>query len=141
MCQGAAVPGHLQHAVHQVHCTVQFTCTLYCTVPRELSTLTFVTSSPLLPDPYEARMVEVRQSEVEGAEDGLFSRRAVTAGTVLAFYNGIRRPRPEVSSDWWIRGHVTRCSPLVGQGDAAVDWDTEANAYKIFDPTRAHGEL
>ena len=108
MCQGAAVPGHLQHAVHQVHCTVQqFTCTLYCTVPRELSTLTFVTSSPLLPDPYEARMVEVRQSEVEGAEDGLFSRRAVTAGTVLAFYNGIRRPRPEVSSDWWIRGHVT----------------------------------
>ena len=86
-------------------------------------------------------MVEVRQSEVAGAEDGLFSRRAVTAGTVLAFYNGIRRPRPEVSSDWWIRGHVTRCSPLIGQGDAAVDWDTEANAYKIFDPTRAHGEL
>ena len=110
MCQGAAVPGHLQHAVHQVtrtvlYCTVQ--CTVHCTVPRELSTLTFVTSSPLLPDPYEARMVEVRQSEVEGAEDGLFSRRAVTAGTVLAFYNGIRRPRPEVSSDWWIRGHVT----------------------------------
>ena len=88
------------------YCTVLY-CTVHCTVPRELSTLTFVTSSPLLPDPYEARMVEVRQSEVAGAEDGLFSRRAVTAGTVLAFYNGIRRPRPEVSSDWWIRGHVT----------------------------------
>ena len=88
------------------YCTVLY-CTVHCTVPRELSTLTFVTSSPLLPDPYEARMVEVRQSEVAGAEDGLFSRRAVAAGTVLAFYNGIRRPRPEVSSDWWIRGHVT----------------------------------
>ena len=87
--------------------TVQYSSPVHCTVPRELSTLTFVTSSPLLPDPYEARMVEVRQSEVEGAEDGLFSRRAVTAGTVLAFYNGIRRPRPEVSSDWLIRGHVT----------------------------------
>ena len=99
MCQGAAVPGHLQHAVHQVTRTVLYCTALYCTVlyPRELSTLTFVTSSPLLPDPYEARMVEVRQSEVEGAEDGLFSRRAVAAGTVLAFYNGIRRPRPEVS--------------------------------------------
>ena len=33
VCQGAAVPGHLQHAVHQVHCTVQqFTCTLHSTV-------------------------------------------------------------------------------------------------------------
>merc|ERR1719150_1815621 len=99
----------------------QFRVTSSTQYTRELSTLTFVTSSPLLPDPYEARMVEVRQSEVEGAEDGLFSRRAVTAGTVLAFYNGIRRPRPE--------------------GDAAVDWDTEANAYKIFDPTRAHGTV
>ena len=58
---------------------------------RELATFTSVTSQPLLPDPYEDRMVEVRVSRVEGAEEGLFSRRNVKAGTVMAFYNGIRQ--------------------------------------------------
>ena len=58
---------------------------------RELATFTSVTSQPLLPDPYEDRMVEVRMSKVEGAEEGLFSRCDVKAGTVMAFYNGIRQ--------------------------------------------------
>ena len=67
---------------------------------REISSLDFVTSQPMLPDPYESRMVgivcpesiftvafitmqvDVRQSKVEGAEEGLFSRMNVKAGTV-----------------------------------------------------------
>ena len=32
----------------------------------------------------------MRQSLVEGAEEGLFSKLDVKAGTVMAFYNGIR---------------------------------------------------
>ena len=81
---------------------------------REVSTCHFMTTSPLLRDPYEVAMVEVRQSMVEGAEEGLFSRKNVTAGTVLAFYNGIRRNKPQ---------------------DSSSAWQLEENAYKIFDPT------
>ena len=33
-----------------------------------------MTSQPLVPDPYETAMVEVRQSSVPGAEEGLFAR-------------------------------------------------------------------
>ena len=85
---------------------------------RELATFSTVTSQPLLLDPYEDRMVDVRQSMVEGAEEGLFSRRDVKAGTVMAFYNGIRREKSD-----------------------NMTWDLEANAYKIFDPTRKNGTV
>ena len=51
---------------------------------------TFVTSQPMLSDPYEDRMVEVKISQVEGAEEGLFSKQDVKAGTILSFCNGIR---------------------------------------------------
>ena len=85
---------------------------------RELATFTTVTSQPMLPDPYEDRMVAVRMSRVEGAEEGLFSRQDVKAGTVMAFYNGIRREKSE-----------------------NMTWDLEANSYKIFDPTRKKGTV
>ena len=49
---------------------------------REVSTCDFITTSPQLRDPYETRWVEVRQSRVDGAEDGLFCRQNVKAGTV-----------------------------------------------------------
>ena len=102
---------------------------------REVSTCDFMTNSPMLMDPYEVQWVEVRQSMVEGGEEGLFSRKDVKAGTVgrsrlcvlmlnsdslqvLAFYNGIRRKKPENSSS---------------------SWQLEENAYKIFDPTNKGG--
>jgi len=82
---------------------------------REISTFDFVTSTPMLRDPYESRTVEVRPSRVPGAEDGLFSRCAVPPNTVLAFYNGIK-----------LRG---------GEGDPnRLTWDEDS--YKIFDPSR-----
>lgn len=87
---------------------------------REVSTCDFITTSPQLRDPYETQWVEVRQSRVDGAEDGLFCRQNVKAGTVLAFYNGIRRQKP---------------------ADSASSWQLEENAYKIFDPTSPGGVL
>ena len=104
-----------------------------------------MTSQPLVPDPYETAMVEVRQSSVPGAEEGLFARqeylgcllafkltgfyecnllitfltrRDVVPDTVLAFYNGVRSKR---------------------QKDSPQTWQNEANAYKIFDPTCKEG--
>jgi len=81
---------------------------------REISTVNFVTSSPTLPDPYETSMVEVRNSLVEGAQDGLFARKDIPKNTVLAFYNGVRID-PENSS--------------------GEDQDWGADSYKIFDPS------
>lgn len=86
---------------------------------REISDFNHMTSQPLLPDPYESQRVEVRLSSVPGANDGLFAKCNVEAGTILAFYNGIRRhPKQTYDEPDW-----TICS------------------YKIFDPTRKKGSL
>lgn len=85
---------------------------------RELSTSDFVTNFPLLKDPYEEKMVFVKQSLVEGAQEGLFARQAVKANTIVAFYNGIRRKKNANSKE---------------------TWQNEANAYKIFDPNNKEG--
>lgn len=63
----------------------------------------------------------MRQSKVEGAEEGLFCQLDVKAGTVLAFYNGIRRERSK-NSGW-------------------NGWELDENAYKIFDPTNKNGTV
>jgi len=85
------------------------------TFTREISSSDFMTTTPLLRDPYESRTVEVRQSRVPGAEDGLFCRCAVPPNTVLAFYNGTKL--------------------RAGEGDPnRLTWDEDS--YKIFDPSR-----
>lgn len=86
---------------------------------RDISNFETVTQDPLLPDPYESSIVDVRPSRVEGANDGLFAKRDVTPGTILAFYNGIRR-QPK-------------------SGFTKADW--VASGYRIEDPTRKKGSL
>ena len=44
---------------------------------------------PATRDPYEARTVEVRESRVPGAGQGLFMRRPVAPGTVVAYFAGV----------------------------------------------------
>ena len=44
--------------------------------------------SPTSTDPYEIRTVEVRRSTKEEANQGLFTKRSVMSGEVLAFYSG-----------------------------------------------------
>ena len=88
---------------------------------RELATFDLVTSEPLLPDPYESRMVKVATSKVPFANEGLFAARKIEPNTILAFYNGKRiRPRSKEDVD---------------------DPDWEKNAYKIFDPSRKNGTI
>jgi len=96
----------------------KFSSTVGATLYRELSTSDFVTNFPLIKDPYEEKMVFVKQSLVEGAQEGLFANQAVKANTTLAFYNGIRRKKPE---------------------NGCPTWQNEANAYKIFDPNNKEG--
>ena len=40
----------------------------------QLGTYTHICDLPTLPDPYETRMVEVKQSNIPGGGEGLFSR-------------------------------------------------------------------
>lgn len=71
-----------------------------------LSTEESVGPGPLVGDPYEARAVEVRTSSVEGGGEGLYARRDIKAGEVVAFYNGIRLPyEPGLKEDWATSGY------------------------------------
>ncbi len=47
-----------------------------------------VSSEPLLRDPYEAENVEVRLSNIAGADDGLFTLRKLRKGQLVALYCG-----------------------------------------------------
>lgn len=49
-----------------------------------------VTSQPLLPDPYEAELVEVRESKVPGAGEGVYALKEIQKGQFFAMYAGIQ---------------------------------------------------
>ena len=86
---------------------------------KDVANFETMTIKPLLPDPYESAMVEVKESSVEGANEGLFARKSVEPNTILAFYNGIRKlPKTTFTPPDWVGG-----------------------AYRIFDPTREKGSL
>jgi len=44
--------------------------------------------NPLEQDPFEKESVQVRKSNIEGAQDGLFAVRSILSGEVLSFYSG-----------------------------------------------------
>ncbi len=56
----------------------------------DVSGYSIISSEPLLRDPYEANLVEVRPSNMPEGGEGLFARKELPAGTVVSFYNGIR---------------------------------------------------
>ena len=64
----------------------------------------------LVPDPYEASHVECRRSGINGGGEGLFAKKDLSVGTIVAFYNGVRLP--------------------YRLGGPIETWDT--SAYKIF---------
>lgn len=64
---------------------------------RWISTDTRLLNPPHLRDPYESRLVEVADSGVEGGGEGLYARRDIPAGTLIAYYNGIRMVKAQHS--------------------------------------------
>jgi len=52
---------------------------------------------PHLQDPYESRTVKVGQSNVEDGGEGLYARRNLTGGSLVAFYNGVRMVKGQPS--------------------------------------------
>ena len=57
---------------------------------RDVSSGETIGRQPLLPDPYEARTVYVAESGIAGAGEGLFARRDLAEGQLVALYNGVR---------------------------------------------------
>ncbi len=60
--------------------------TFYYDLPSNFS----LGSMPLVRDPYELQTVELWPSTVPGAGHGIFAKRNLTAGEVVAFYNGMQ---------------------------------------------------
>ncbi|KAG9480122.1 hypothetical protein GDO78_011894 [Eleutherodactylus coqui] len=54
------------------------------------STSSCISTSPLLPDPYELERVYVAESMISNAGEGLYSNINVGPQTVMTFYNGVR---------------------------------------------------
>ncbi|XP_033615933.1 histone-lysine N-methyltransferase SETD7 isoform X2 [Fukomys damarensis] len=71
------------------------------------STSSCISTSALLPDPYEAERVYVSESLIPNAGEGLFSKVAMEPNTVVSFYNGVRITHQEVDNrDWALNGNT-----------------------------------
>ena len=84
-------PGTLSHVdipEHGVACP-RFQTRAVSPVSHSLSTMTSVGPCPLVRDPYEMTMCEVRGSNVPGGGEGLFAVRNINKGEIVAFYNGV----------------------------------------------------
>ena len=69
-----------------------------------ISTRTFIADQPLVPDPYETELVEVKQSQVSGGGSGLYARKDIPRGIEL--HIGIVRTQYFISYLWM--GHRGR---------------------------------
>jgi len=63
------------------------------TYRRDISTDVIISSEPMLRDPHEEKIVEIRKSTISG--DGVFAKRLVKKGNIIAYFNGVRFPIPE----------------------------------------------
>lgn len=66
---------------------------------KDESSKTHFINNPLRRDPYELRMVEIRNSTIKNAGHGLFITKAEKVNTVVAYFNGIRL-EPSAMNSW-----------------------------------------
>jgi len=106
---------------------------------RWISTDSCMLCPPHRQDPYESTLVRVAKSEVEGGGEGLYARKNIPAGTLIAFYNGIRMTKEQrtpygdtgyaIFVEWAERGRKT--------GDH-MDLPPEFHASENYTSTLAH---
>ena len=85
-------PGTLSHVEIPEHGVAhpRFQTRAMSPVSHSISTMTSVGPCPLVRDPYEMTLCEVRFSAVPGGGEGLFAVRNINKGEVVAFYNGVK---------------------------------------------------
>merc|ERR1712130_837641 len=77
-----------------------------CTVYHCPSNRTSVGPGPLIRDPYEMTVCQVRVSNVMGGGEGLWSVKDLKKGEIVAFYNGVRLPYvPGEKENWDTSGY------------------------------------
>ena len=79
---GVLVP----HYFHPSQTAIEF----YLEKPDETVLDAKISDNPTIADPYESEFVQVRPSMIENAGEGLFSKRKIPKGNVVAYFNGIR---------------------------------------------------
>jgi len=63
------------------------------------STDTHISSTPLVRDPYEEKMLLVQTSRIPGAGVGVFTIQPVKKNSIIGYFNGIHRHRGEIFKD------------------------------------------
>lgn len=94
-----------------------------------------ISKSPLVRDPYEHQTVYVKKSTIPFAGEGLFAKRFLPAGTLVALFNGIRQresgfiKNPREFSDYRIG---------LGTGEICLDIPEPYTSLKKYSATLAH---
>ena len=103
---------------------------------KEESTRTWMTSRPLLADPYESKLVEVRQSSIPKAGQGVFLKRSVAAETVVSYFNGVRLKEADI-----FNGPVKKKSVYlveIGEEDDYLDVPKEMTDWDNYRASAGH---
>lgn len=98
---------------------------------REVSSPTSLCGFPTARDVYESRMIECRTSRMGGAGEGVFMKRSVPAGTIVAFYNGVV-VEDDCGKTW------EECSYRIFLGEKCLDIPPEMRDVKSYCATLAH---
>lgn len=59
-------------------------------VNSDISSDSHLSRNPLVRDPYESKYVDIRKSKIPNAGEGVFLKKNVSQGKVIAYFNGIR---------------------------------------------------
>ena len=82
-----------------------------------------ICDNPTILDPYESKFVEVRPSMIENAGEGLFAKREILKGNIVAYFNGTR-----ISSDLYTKSSdysISASHPSVIQQNVTNDTGPE----------------
>ena len=65
---------------------------------EDVATHNHLCHTPLQRDPYESKLVDIKESEIPKAGEGVILKTDVPSGTVVAYFNGIKFEKKDVYS-------------------------------------------
>ncbi|XP_065177251.1 histone-lysine N-methyltransferase SETD7-like [Sycon ciliatum] len=99
-----------------------------------MSTETQICEKPLIPDRYESATAYVAPSQIPNSGEGLFAKRQLKAGELVAYYNGVRLSHSTVDSrDWSENGN---CISL--DDDTVIDVPPNLSSTTVYCATLGH---
>eukprot|EP00094_Tigriopus_californicus_P006204 TCALIF_05970-PA protein Name:"Similar to setd7 Histone-lysine N-methyltransferase SETD7 (Halocynthia roretzi)" AED:0.01 eAED:0.01 QI:153/1/0.8/1/1/1/5/0/491 len=105
---------------------------------RDVSTGTFLSSDPLLRDPFESKMVTVGTSSIPNAGDGVFTLQDIPKGTVIAYFNGIRLKEKHIFNPMRIFTKKSVYLVEIGEYDDFLDIPAQYSNWTTYQATAGH---